>query len=134
MEALLLKGPPGLQGGESLRIESRFVGEERRERMEATERRERVEERRRRVSWSDKGEGPGTGGRGAAGGREGGGLREAVERGREEVGEGGMWFGGKGKASRRTGTACFFGCLIVVVVVVAVAVAEGMKRVCERVA
>jgi hypothetical protein len=48
------------------RTEEMDIFEERRERL--------VEERKRRVSCSDIGEGPGTGGRGKDGGRDGGGF------------------------------------------------------------
>jgi hypothetical protein len=60
--------------------------------MDAIERRDLLtpeEERRRKVSWPEMREGPGTGGRGAEGGREGGGLGV--------VGVGGMCVGGLGK-------------------------------------
>jgi hypothetical protein len=53
------------------------------------DRRERVEDMMMRVSCSERGDGPGTGGRGAHGGREGGGFREDVEsRGEEGRGPG----------------------------------------------
>ena len=69
------------------------------------------------VSCSVIREGPGTGGRGAEGGLDGGGLGDERsgdgERGSDVEafgtnGEGGMKDGGTGKASRRTGTAARF--------------------------
>ena len=71
--------------------------DERREATEYFELREgREAERKRRVSCWEMGDGPGTGGRGRDGGREGGGLGE--------TGEAGMKRGGEGKDSRRRGT------------------------------
>ena len=80
-------------------------------------RRERAAEMNMSVSCSVIREGPGTGGRGADGGPDGGGLGDerSGDEGRgndvETLGticEGGMKDGGMGKASSRTGTAARF--------------------------
>jgi hypothetical protein len=84
------------------------------------ERRERLLDMIRIDSWSDIGDGPGSGGRGALGGRDGGGLKYApsggesikpfgvegkpLRAGRISRGECGMYVGGVGKASRIRGT------------------------------
>jgi hypothetical protein len=76
----------GLVGGDGLYTDSRLESLGPMESL--VDLRDLVEVRRRRVSVTDNGEGPGTGGSGEAGGRVGGGLSEAVERGREEGGPG----------------------------------------------
>lgn len=53
-------------------------------------------DRRRLASCQEKRDGPGTGGRGVAGGRDGGGLKES---GVDGEGDGGMKEGGAGNAS-----------------------------------
>ena len=70
-------------------------------------RRERAAEINMRVSCSVMGEGPGTGGRGVDGGREGGGLMPAD--GVVINGEGGICDGGAGKDESRRGTASLAG-------------------------
>lgn len=85
------------------------------------ERRERLLDIIRTDSWSEIGDGPGKGGRGTEGGRDGGGLKyglsgdESIEPnpdfaaggkppGPGSRGEWGMWVGGVGKDSRMRGT------------------------------
>lgn len=57
------------------------------------------------ASCSESGEGPGTGGRGEAGGRDGGGFPGPY--GTPSLLEEGMWVGGAGKEERRRGTGVF---------------------------
>lgn len=87
----------------SVAVESRLekLLEDARESLDA--RWERAAEINMRVSCSVMGEGPGTGGRGADGGREGG--RLMLGEGVVMNGEGGMCEGGTGKDERRRGTA-----------------------------
>ena len=83
------------------------------------------------VSCSVTGDGPGTGGKGADGGSDKGGLVAGLGHGKglgfKGSGEGGMWVGGAGKDERRSGMAL---CLSArrVSVVIAVAIAQ---RVCN---
>ena len=62
------------------------------------------------MSRSPSGEGPGTGGSGAAGGRDSGGFIEQGDIG-ETAGDGGMCEGGAGNASSRNGTGV---CLLMI--------------------
>ena len=75
-------------------------------------RRDRAAEINMRVSCSEIGEGPGTGGSGADGGRDGGGLTkedadsgEGTAKGEPGIGLAGIWVGGAGKEDKRRGTA-----------------------------